>query len=91
MISQFPGTLKTNGGVMLLLLAQVFPLSENEINHIVLVYCSSLKKITEVLLYVVFFFNQPMFYTLFYNNTTIPEECLRFCGMKKVKLTIVWH
>jgi hypothetical protein len=61
MISQFPGTLKTNGEVMLLLLAQVFPLSENEINHIVLVYCSSLKKITEVLLYVVFFFTSQCF------------------------------
>ena len=61
MISQFPGTLKTNGEAMLLLLAQVFPLSENEINHIVLVYCSSLKKFTEVLLYVVFFLTSQCF------------------------------
>jgi hypothetical protein len=30
MISQFPGTLKTNGGVMVLLLAQVFPIIEND-------------------------------------------------------------
>jgi hypothetical protein len=81
---------KNNGGVMLLLLAQVFPLSENEINHIVLVYCSSLTKLPKCCC-MLCLFNQPMFYTLFYNNTTIPEECLCICGMKKVKLTIVWH
>jgi fumarate reductase subunit D len=72
MTSQFPGTLtKTNGEVMLLLLAQVFPLSENDDKPHSPGVLQFILKITEVLLYVVFCL-PVMFYTLFYNNTTIP-------------------
>jgi hypothetical protein len=55
MTSQFPGTLtKTNGEVMLLLLAQVFPLSENDDKPPSPGVLQFILKITEVLLYVVF-------------------------------------
>jgi fumarate reductase subunit D len=55
MTSQFPGTLtKTNGEVMLLLLAQVFPLSENDDKPHSPGVLQFILKITEVLLYVVF-------------------------------------
>ena len=54
MTSQFPGTLKTNGEAMLLLLAQVFPLSENDDKPHSPGVLQFIKKFTEVLLYVVF-------------------------------------
>ena len=52
---------KNNGGVMLLLLAQVFPLSENDDKPHSPGVLQFISKFTEVLLYVVFCFTSQCF------------------------------